>query len=438
MPRLLITLILALAIGALPVDAAKPKSARTVNTVKKEKQGNQQKIKDTQQRISDNKRKTARELDNLNSLRADLDRSEAALASMKLTVDSIDRHIVGVSDSLRLLESKLDSVKADYVASMRRMQGTGRKMGRLSFILSAKSFKEAYRRIRYLGEVNRWRRRQAERITEVADELKRSRNRLAVLQGERSNALKEIRTEHDRRQSIHDAKARVLDDLRKQGADLAATLEAQRKRSLSLDNELDRLIAQQQQQQQKEKQKQQQKQQQRQKQKPSAPAATTPPKTNKKPEPAKPEPAAPTASATPDMALSGSFESNKGRLMFPVPGTYKVVKQFGRQHHPDLPNIVTDNPGVDIEVSSGSKARAVFAGKVSAIFRQDGFNNIVMVRHGDYITIYANLSGIAVRTGDTVKAGQTLGTIATDNGHTILHFEVRREKTKLNPLAWVH
>lgn len=437
MPRLLITLILALTIGALPVDAAKPKPARTVNTVKKEKQGNQQKIKDTQQRLSDNKRKTARELDNLNSLRADLDRSEAALAGMKMTVDSIDRHIVGVSDSLRRLEAKLDSVKADYVASMRRMQGTSRKMGRLSFILSAKSFKEAYRRIRYLGEVNRWRRRQAERITEVADELKRSRNRLAELQGERSTALKEIRTEHDRRQSIHDAKARVVDDLRKQGADLTAELEAQRKRSLSLDNELDRLIAQQQQQQQERR-----KQKQKEKQKPSAPAATAPSKPGKKPEPAKPQPAAPSAPSTSsssgaDLALTGSFESNKGRLLFPVPGSYKVVKKFGRQHHPDLPNIVTDNPGVDIEVSSGSKARAVFAGKVSAIFRQDGFNNIVMVRHGDYITIYANLSGIAVRTGDTVKAGQSLGTIATDNGHTILHFEVRREKAKLNPLAWV-
>lgn len=121
-------------------------------------------------------------------------------------------------------------------------------------------------------------------------------------------------------------------------------------------------------------------------------------------------------------------------------GRYKIVRQFGRQPHPTQKHVMTDNSGIDIEVSRGTTARAVFEGTVSAIFRQDGFNTIVMLRHGKYLTVYAGLSSASVRQGEKVKAGQTIGTIFSDpadGNRTILHFEVRNERTKLNPTAWV-
>ena len=141
-----------------------------------------------------------------------------------------------------------------------------------------------------------------------------------------------------------------------------------------------------------------------------------------------------------ERVLSGSFESNKGRLLFPVSGQYKIVKPFGRHQHPELKYVQTDNGGIDIEVPFGTNARAVFDGKVSAIFRQDGFNTIVMVRHGNYLTIYVNLSEIYVSNGETVKANQNIGKIfadPNDDNRTILHFEVRKEREKLNPQLWV-
>ena len=84
--------------------------------------------------------------------------------------------------------------------------------------------------------------------------------------------------------------------------------------------------------------------------------------------------------------------------------------------------------------------RAVYEGTVSAIFRQPGFNTIVMVRHGEYITIYAGLGSISVKNGQSLKAGQAIGTVAADpeqNNRYIFHFEIRKERTKLNPLDWV-
>ena len=101
---------------------------------------------------------------------------------------------------------------------------------------------------------------------------------------------------------------------------------------------------------------------------------------------------------------------------------------------------MTDNGGIDIEAAQGAEARAVAAGQVSAVFSQPGYGMVVMVRHGHYLTIYVGLESLAVSNGATVKAGQTLGTVANDSdgsGKALLHFEIRREKTKLNPLDWL-
>ena len=141
-----------------------------------------------------------------------------------------------------------------------------------------------------------------------------------------------------------------------------------------------------------------------------------------------------------DRKLNGSFEGNKGNLLFPVSGKYRIVRGFGRQKHPELEHVETDNSGIDVEALSGSYARAIFAGKVSAIFKQPGFNTIVMVRHGSYLSIYANLAGLNVKVGDAVKAGQRIGSIYADpddGNRAILHFELRKERQKLNPTLWV-
>lgn len=134
--------------------------------------------------------------------------------------------------------------------------------------------------------------------------------------------------------------------------------------------------------------------------------------------------------------MSGSFQSNKGRLLFPVNGKYRIIRGFGVQKHPELSHAETNNNGIDIEVSPNTKARAIFDGTVSAIFVQPGYNTIVMLRHGSYISIYAGLTGVAVRKGEKVKAGQILGTVASDvdnDNRAILHFEIRRERESSTP-----
>ncbi len=114
-----------------------------------------------------------------------------------------------------------------------------------------------------------------------------------------------------------------------------------------------------------------------------------------------------------------------------------MTSPFGRHALPNLPDVVYDNPGIDIEVAPGATAKAVYGGKVSGVYGVAGFGTVVIVNHGNYFTVYGNLSGSSVRTGDTVKAGQAVGKAAPDSGNKkvgSLHFEVWKNREKLNPM----
>ena len=116
------------------------------------------------------------------------------------------------------------------------------------------------------------------------------------------------------------------------------------------------------------------------------------------------------------------------------------MSHFGTNVHPDLPKVKVDNLGIDIEAQRGASVRAVFDGVVSSIFRLDGYHNVVIVRHGEYLTVYAGLDALSVRKGDKVRTGQAIGTVfcdADNDSRSLLHFEIRREKQKLDPAEWV-
>lgn len=134
------------------------------------------------------------------------------------------------------------------------------------------------------------------------------------------------------------------------------------------------------------------------------------------------------------------FASLKGRVPFPITGGYTIVRRFGRHKHPSLPHVETDNAGIDIETAKNAPVRSVCDGEVSAVFRPDGYNSVVVIRHGGYMTVYANLASVSVSTGQKVKAGQNIGAVFSDpndKGRSILHFEIRNGRQKENPEIWL-
>lgn len=141
-----------------------------------------------------------------------------------------------------------------------------------------------------------------------------------------------------------------------------------------------------------------------------------------------------------ERALASSFAQNKGRLPAPIRGAYSILRTFGLQQHSEHNRVKVNSSGVDYGVSGDSRAYAVFSGVVSRVFVIPGYGTAIILRHGNYLTVYANLSSVSVSTGAKVSTGQPLGTIAAapdGSAGRLLHFQLWHERTKLNPLSWV-
>ncbi len=134
-----------------------------------------------------------------------------------------------------------------------------------------------------------------------------------------------------------------------------------------------------------------------------------------------------------DRKLSSNFVNNKGRLPIPITGKYRIVSHYGQYNVEGLKNVRLDNKGINILGSPGAQARAIFDGEVTAVANVAG-TNMVLVRHGSYISVYCNLSSVLVHRGQRVSTRQALGTVGADN---ILQFQLRRETSKLNPEVWL-
>jgi septal ring factor EnvC (AmiA/AmiB activator) len=154
--------------------------------------------------------------------------------------------------------------------------------------------------------------------------------------------------------------------------------------------------------------------------------------------------AAPKVVATPisteGAAIGRSFETNRGRLPWPVDNG-SVTERFGRNYHPTLSGVEWNNNGIDITCNRGSKVRAVFEGEVTTVFSVPGAGKVVIIKHGAYRTVYGNLAETFVSVGSKVSTKQAIGTLLNDNGVSVCHFEVHQvvgaSPVTLNPSLWI-
>lgn len=439
---------------------AAPAKARTAGDVRREQRRTAGDIEKTQKQISSNTRETRRQLNRLASLDAEISRNEASIATMQRRADSLGKAVEQLADSITRMEARVGAMRQSYARSLRAMRARRTQVSPIAFVLGAGSISQAWRRARYLRELSSAHSAKASRLRAQTDSLAVRREALAALHQRQREELGRMAVA---RTVLRDKQLRadtLVASLRREGASLKRALAEKRKLAQALDSELDRIIAEEQR---------KAEEQRRREEEARAKAAAEAARAKAKAEAdakaraeataggtASPAPSAPAASkpkpeaapastmmntAAAERALSGSFQSNKGRLLFPVAGSYRIVSGFGRTEHPRIPGVQVQNSGIDIEAAgSAAHARAVFDGTVTSVFRIDGYQNIVILRHGEYLTVYAGLDRIDVRKGDKVKASQRLGHIYSDpddGGRSVLHFELRHEKQKLNPAEWV-
>ena len=455
---------------------------RTSKNVRQQQRVTEQKIKQTDAEIKENTRQLKSKLNDLNKLQAEAQTINASITQLQASIDSLAVVAKAANDSIKVLDGKLSELQRVFADILRKSRRNRSAMSNLAFIFSSESFTQALRRANALKQFTRWRQRKVDQIIGVKallDERRRYVDSLMVQNRELAMRLSMRHAELSQRTTEAN---NIVTSLKGKERDLKKILKEQQRQAKELDRELDRIIKEEQRkallEEQKRKQREEEERKKREEerkkraeeerrakaekdakaQKPDKSATPDDTKSTKKSDTKKPDTKKPDAkkpdakkpdakkadTKEPTPALSSDFAANKGRLPYPV-NPHTIVRRFGVQPHAVNKNVVTDNAGIDIQSSRGATVKCVFDGEVSAITLPDGYNTVVMIRHGRYVTIYANLGSISVRTGDKVKAGQSIGTVyvdATDNDRSILHFEIRKivtvdNITREDPEKWL-
>lgn len=451
--RILIIMISLAAIAASGVAAPRKTKTpdKTIEQVKREQKDLKKNLNEGKRQITLNLEETQRSLNKLNTLSAEMATLKTDINRMVGSVDSLSKSIAMKNDSVEALDNHIERLRTSYIEALRSQQRAGLRISPIMLIFSSGSIKQAYARSRYIRSFAKWRNRRSDEMSRLREQVARQRDELSASRMLLSKQVSQLQSAHAHLARQQEDTDKLVAQLKKEGAGLKKLQAERQQRAAALDRELDRLIALEQERIERERREAQAKAEAEARRKKEAQnkgtdagskASNSVAQPEPSPQPATPSTPAPKPGGTAEATrkLNGSFEANKGRLLFPVAGRYTIVRGFGRQKHPELQYVETDNAGIDIEVAQGSDARAVFNGEVSAVFKLPGYGTIVMLRHGDYISLYANLSQIYVAKGDKVETGRKLGRIFSDpddNGRTILHFELRHERDKLNPLLWV-
>lgn len=355
-------------------------------------------------------------------------------------METIDRELSKLERQLVRLENDLKDKKKKYESSVQYLYKNRSVQDKLLFILSAKTLSQTYRRLRYVREYADYQRLQGEEILKKQEQVNQKKTELQQVKKAKASLLKEREVEKEKLEAQEKEKRTLVANLQKKQRGLQNELNKKRKEANQLNARIDRLIAEEIEKARKHAAEEARKEAAARK---KAAAKETKSAATSSSEKATTKKAAPLETYTMDKAdreLSGSFVSNRGKLPMPITGPYIITSRYGQYSVEGLRNVKLDNKGIDIQGKPGAQARAIFNGKVAAVFQLNGLFNI-LIRHGNYISVYCNLSSASVKTGDTVTTRQVLGQVfsdGADNGRTVLHFQLRKEKEKLNPEPWLN
>ena len=400
----------------------------------------QQQIAETESLLKNTKKDVGSQLNGLAALTGQIEERKRYIIAMNNDVEAVGREISGLERQLRGLQRDLKDKKKKYESSVQYLYKNKSVEEKLMFIFSAKSLGQTYRRLRYVREYATYQRLQGEEILKKQEQVNRKKKELQQVKAAKENLLREREGEKAKLEAQEKEKREMGASLQKKQKGLQSEINKKRREANQLNAKIDKLIAEE-----IERARKRAEEEARREAAARRKAAAKEDKTSSTGSgtaPAKKK-AAPLERFTmskADRELSGNFVSNRGKLPMPITGPYIITSHYGQYAVEGLRNVKLDNKGIDIQGKPGAQARAIFDGKVAAVFQLNGLFN-VLIRHGDYISVYCNLSSASVKSGDTVTTKQAIGPIfsdGSDNGRTVLHFQLRRERDKLNPEPWLN
>lgn len=325
------------------------------------------------------------------------------IKNQKKLINALDNEIFALNAEMQTLSTTRDSLqrvldgyKADYAEMVRQSHFAQVQQSPLLFLMSSDSFQQLARRARYLQEFARFRQEQVRRIEHTQAEIDTQNELLQANKHDKLTVLDTRKREQENLKRDERKQQTMLNQLKSKEKDLNKQLKQQQKRVAELNKKIDEMVR---------------------KQAEKASKATL---------------------TKEQQLIAGGFEANKGRLPWPIEKGM-ISGHFGKQQHPVYEHVIIDNKGIYLQTTSGTKARAVYKGEVTSCFVING-TYAVIVQHGNYRTVYSNLSSLNVKQGDHVETKQALGTIFTDpeqDQKTELYFQIYKDMNIVNPELWI-
>lgn len=496
---------------------ATPPDTKEISNLRSEKKTVQKAIAAEEKKLKENQADVKSRLNQLLILNGEIDTKTKTINRIARDIDTLNSNIGVLTHDIDTLTVQLKQRQKRFSNTMRRMQRFRGSKSNLHFIISAKSFTEMYRRIRFLKEYAQYEKLKGEELMAERNKVEAKKGELEVKKQNKNTLLNQGEQERRSLQVKQTEQQGVVNSLKAKQKEIQSVLAEQRKKSAQLNAKIDQLVAIEVEKARKraeaEAAKKRAEAEARKKAAAEAAAkkraeaeakrkaaeaaearrkaaaeeakrkaaeaaeaarlaaaadgerkAAAEAEARRKAEEASAaakaaESATANAAATAkesasamasakaaenaqanfvaadetDRKLTGSFESNRGRMPMPITGSYRIISHYGQYNVQGLQNVTLENKGINIQGQAGAKARCIFDGEVSAVFSFDG-TMVVMVRHGSYISVYCNLSSVSVSRGQKVSARQILGSVASDH---ILQFQLRKGTAKLNPEAWV-
>ena len=347
--------------------------------------------------LSENSSKSNRMLSDLNLVRK-------KVANRKELVAESDRQIRYYKDQIYLTQLKINKMQARVdTLSMRYsrllLSAYKNRDARVwsMYMLASENVSQAFRRIGYFRNLSTQINSEAQEIRTAQEELEQEKQKLSKMKAEAEIVKAERVKELDKLKKEETQADKIVKTLQKDRKKYQKQLAAKNKEVEALNREIKRLVD-------------------------EAIKGKGGKSSSKKTEV--------------DVKLAAEFSANKGKLPWPADGP--VIGRFGKHYHPVYKNLaLPPNNGVDIALSSGTDVKAVFNGKVSQVIVMPGYNQCVLVEHGNYFTFYCKLKSVSVKAGDKVSTGQVIGVVDTINGNTQLHFEIWQNTKPQNPENWL-
>lgn len=415
--------LLAVAMLCVPLDAfSQSKSAKLKNDKKKI----ETEIANTQKLLKQTEKNKNASLQQISVLRQQISNREALITTLNTEIFELEEELAQNIKLSQDLNKKLEYMKSDYSRVVYLAYKNRKLIDKVTFLLSSDNFSQMFRRVKYYSVFANNVKHQVDQIEKTQEEIKKKNEEIVQLKAEKLALLEGKEVEIKKLEIDRTETTKKAQELKQKEKQLASSLQEKQKKRKELDIAIKKaieaeIVA-------------------ANKKKAEEAAKAAKSKANKaNASSGSSKPASGNAIVlTPDEQLvSNSFVNNKGKLPWPVAKGAKIG-DFGSYPHPDVPSVMIENRGIDILVEPNTPVRAVFQGEVTGILDVMG-TKVLMIRHGEYLSVYQNLASVNVKKGDKVNTKQTVGTVAksTTNNTYELHFEVWKNSTYLNPNQWL-